>query len=243
MRSYRFIVLALIAAVLAFFVSGVWFSNTELNEKNQKLIEALKNKTAELMAELSDKKSELEKQNKVIQKLRVTNEKLQTEIQQLKSHKNNPVANSNSENSPTPAPSTGLHPKAKCRITAFTYNPGDPSVRLSVQFPDGSIRELAAPFRTAGQDEFFIITQLPPGTQVVVPEDNNGVWTVKVDSRKGYAAKITNPDNVEHSQLDYESNAEDFGGKRFESGEVFIILRQSGMTIYPPYYTRPDRQD
>lgn len=213
----------------------------QLNNTTKKLNQAVNSGRAKdnQIANLRKKIEKLEKtktnQEAIIQDLQAQLQNLRVRLQELEAQQTKPV----------PAVSSiGWHPNATCSIVAFNYHRGEPSVKLSLQYPDGGTEELEAPFKEnlTGPykgDMYFLIENLSPGTQVVLPV-GRGVWTVNVDNREGYVAKIKNPSDIEHSRLDYESNKEG-GGKTFKSGEAFIILKQSGMTIRPPSYTRPTR--
>lgn len=129
------------------------------------------------------------------------------------------------------------HPSAKCRITSWTYNERGKKIELTILHKSsGKTTQVSANFKTTKNDRFFLVNQLPSGLQVVMPDDSEGTWIVNVDARKGYVAKITDPNNISASKLDSSSNKDDYGGKTFESGEAFIILKSSGMTIRPPAY-------
>ena len=93
---------------------------------------------------------------------------------------------------------------------------------------------------TDSGDIFFKIDNLPDGLQIVIPDETGSKWTVTADGRAGnrkfdskgyFTAKIADADNIAYSALDGESNINDDGTKTFRSGEAFIILRRSGITI------------
>ena len=124
----------------------------------------------------------------------------------------------------------GWNKKAKAQIISWNFRKKDRQVVLTVL--DRKTRKTStkiAKFRTRGEDKFYLIDKLPEGLQAVVPEG----WTVNVDARTGFVAKIEDPDNIAGSALDNESNKDNNNGKTFTSGEAFIILRQSSMTIRP----------
>ena len=179
--------------------------------------------------------SQVAQQNKKIAAQGKTIQELQSQLQALQAR-----LNSTPQPAPSPASSAGWHPKANCRLTAFTYKPGDPCVKLTIEFRNGETDELDAPYDTYKGDKFFKIENLYPNLQVVMPTSSRGDWTVNVDVRDGYVAKI-DPQNIAGSKLDGKANKDNYGGKTFTSGEAFIILKQSGMTIRPPYYTAPSR--
>ena len=93
---------------------------------------------------------------------------------------------------------------------------------------------------TDNEDVYFSIKSLPAGLQVVLPSEGGNTWRVEADgragnktfnSKKGYfAAKINSVDDIANSALSGESRTEN-GRKIFVSGEGFIILRQSGITV------------
>ena len=94
---------------------------------------------------------------------------------------------------------------------------------------------------TESGDIFFTIKDLPEGLQVVIPDDGAEKWTITVDGRvgdrkfgnKGYfVAEIVDPDDIPYSELDGDSNIDEDGKKEFTSGEAFIILRKSSITIH-----------
>ena len=212
MRSCRLLVLLLTAILLVMAGSDVSFSDSS---RQQRAI----SKIRELKEEKSKPKPQ-KKPKKAAPKKRKTAPKPKPK-----------------PNKTVTAPSTGWHPQATCRVTAFTYNVGDSAVKLSVQYRNGATDEIPVPFDTNGEDKFFKIFSLPAGLQVILPQG----WTVNVDSREGFVAKIMNPNNIASSSLNYESNYDDWGGKTFTSGEAFIIAIQSGMTIRPQSYTAPTR--
>ena len=95
---------------------------------------------------------------------------------------------------------------------------------------------------TESGDIFFTVKDLPENLQVVIPKGIGDEWTVTADGRvgnrkignKGYfVAKIVDPDDITYSALDGESNITSEDIKTFTSGEAFIILRKSNITIRP----------
>lgn len=95
---------------------------------------------------------------------------------------------------------------------------------------------------TASGDIFFTVKDLPEGLQMVIPADDSNLWTVaemagkgskKSDSKNNFAAKIADTEDIPYSKLDSESNINADGTKTFRSGEGFIILRKSSITIRP----------
>lgn len=128
------------------------------------------------------------------------------------------------------------HPSAKSRVTSWEYNEKSRRVILTILHKSsGKTTTVVARFKTDKGDRYFKVDQLPSGLQVVMPNDDEGTWVVNVDSRSGYVAKIVDPDNISSSKLDGSSNKVG-GGKTFESGEAFMILKSSGMTVRPPIY-------
>ncbi|MBQ7543964.1 MAG: hypothetical protein IJT02_03375 [Synergistaceae bacterium] len=96
---------------------------------------------------------------------------------------------------------------------------------------------------TDNNEVYFSVKSLPAGLQVVVPSEDGSTWRVEADgragnksfnSKKGYfVAKINTVEDIANSEISGESRTE--GGKKiFTSGEGFIILRQSGITIKMP---------
>ena len=97
---------------------------------------------------------------------------------------------------------------------------------------------------TASGDIFFTVKDLPEGLQAVIPEGDGNSWTVTADGRtgnkkfdsKGYVvAKISDTEDIPYSKLDGESNINPDGTKTFRTGEGFIILRKSSITIRPTH--------
>ena len=122
------------------------------------------------------------------------------------------------------------HKKAKSQVIAWNFVKSSRQVVLTVL--DKRTRKTStktARFRIRGEDKFYFIDKLPEGLQAVVPEG----WTVNVDARSGFVAKIEDAENIAGSTLDNESNIDENNGKTFTSGEAFIILKQSAMTVRP----------
>lgn len=97
---------------------------------------------------------------------------------------------------------------------------------------------------TDSGDIFFTVKDLPEGLQVVIPTDDNNLWTVAEEARRGsrksdrrndFAAKIADTEDIPYSKLDTESNINEDGTKTFKPGEAFIILRRSTITIRPKH--------
>ena len=93
---------------------------------------------------------------------------------------------------------------------------------------------------TDDEKVYFNVKSLPAGLQVVLPSEDGNTWRVEADgragnktfnSKKGYfVAKINSIEDIANSDIDGDSKTE--GGKKiFTSGEGFIILRQSGITV------------
>lgn len=95
---------------------------------------------------------------------------------------------------------------------------------------------------TASGDIFFTVKELPEGLQAVIPEGDGNSWTVIADGRAGnkkfdskgyFVAKIADTEDIAYSKLDGESNVTADGAKAFKTGEGFVILRKSSITIRP----------
>ena len=186
--------------------------------------------------------SEVEAKNKKITELENRIQVLEKEIQELRTRLNaHPQMVSSQEGA-----LSGWHPNAECRVTGFIYKPGDPSVKLKVQYRSGEYADPDPETSETGNDgvQYFVIKGLPAGLQVVVPSG----YIVNVDGREDFVAKIDR-NNVDGAELDYASNVEYYtdenGDKHpartFKSGEVFILMKPGGMTIRPPFATAPKR--
>ena len=97
---------------------------------------------------------------------------------------------------------------------------------------------------TASGDIFFTVKDIPEGLQAVIPEGDGNSWTVTADGRTNskksdnksiFAAKIVDTEDIPYSKLDTESNTNADGTKTFKTGEGFIILRRSSITIRPAH--------
>ena len=97
---------------------------------------------------------------------------------------------------------------------------------------------------TESKDIFFTVKNLPEGLQVVIPEGDGNSWTITADGRTGnkkfdskgyFVAKISDTEDIPYSKLDGESNITADGTKTFKTGEGFIILRRSNLTIRPAH--------
>ena len=97
---------------------------------------------------------------------------------------------------------------------------------------------------TESGDIFFTVKDIPEGLQVVIPEGDGNSWTVTADGRTGnkkfdskgyFVAKISDTEDIPYSKLDGESNITADGTKTFKTGEGFIILRRSNLTIRPAH--------
>ena len=97
---------------------------------------------------------------------------------------------------------------------------------------------------TDSGDIFFTVKDIPEGLQAVIPEGDGNSWTIaidgrtgsrKSDNRSGFAAKIADTEDIPYSKLDTESNINPDGTKTFKTGEGFIILRKSTITIKPTH--------
>ena len=131
----------------------------------------------------------------------------------------------------------GWHPKAQGQIIVWDFNRDKNIVELTIL--DKTTQETFkafAKFKTNKGDRYFLSDSLPAGLQVVMPGSGIRNWVVNIDARKGYVEKIVNHDNIVNSPTDASSNKDDYGGKTFESGEAFLILKQTPMTIRPPIY-------
>lgn len=213
----------------------------ELNEANRQLKNA--------RGKSSQNNSEIKNLRNQVSSLKKERDSLKEEASSLKQRINNletriaELERTPSNQSLTPSHASyggGWFPNAHCRIVAFEHKPGESTVRLKIQYRNSpEIDVLEAPFRVNPsnvQDRFFKIETLPTVLQVVMPPADRGVWTVNVDATDGYVAKFLDPHDIENSVLDLQSNYDGYGGKTFVSGEAFVILRPSGMTIRPPVY-------
>ena len=92
---------------------------------------------------------------------------------------------------------------------------------------------------TESGDIFFMVKDLPEGLQAVIPEGDGNSWTVTADGRtdkKGHVVvKIIDIEDIPYSKLDGESNITSDDTKTFKTGEGFIILRRSNITIRPTH--------
>ena len=97
---------------------------------------------------------------------------------------------------------------------------------------------------TDSGDIFFTVKDIPEGLQVVIPEGDGNSWTITADGRTGnkkfdskgyFVAKISDTEDIPYSKLDGESNITADGTKTFKTGEGFIILRKSNLTIRPTH--------
>lgn len=208
----------------------------ELNEANRQLKNA-RGKSSKSNSEIKNLKNQ-------VSSLKQERDSLKGEVSSLKQKINDLEARiAGFERTPSnPSYGGGWAINANCRIVAFEHNPGESTVRLKIEYRNSpGIDVLEAPFRVEVnrdkvQDRFFKIETLPTVLQVVMPPADRGAWTVNVDATDGYVAKFLDPQDIENSMLDLQSNYDAYGGKTFVSGEAFEILRPSGMTIRPPVY-------
>lgn len=220
--------------------------------ENKKELQAAQRASKKKDSRIKELTEEIKSQNETISALESKLQAFEKEIRELREELKTLKEQSQdedvtvSEDEPAPVVSSGWHPQAQCRVTGFTYKPGDSSVKLKVQYKSGKYEKNDPKTSKTGNDgaQYFVIESLPAGLQIVVPDG----YTVNVDGRKDYVAKI-DPNNIEGSALDYTSNVEYYKGangkkipaRTFTSGEVFIIMKQSGMTIRPPFATAPRR--
>ena len=137
----------------------------------------------------------------------------------------------------TEVSSLSWHPKAKGQIVSWKFNYDRKIIEMTIidRATEKTFKAFAK-FKTSNGDRYFLSDSLPAGLQVVMPGDGIRNWVVNIDARKGFVEKIVSPDNIVNSPTDANANKDDYGGKTFETGEAFLILRQTPMTIRPPIY-------
>ena len=140
-----------------------------------------------------------------------------------------------------------FHPKATSQIVNWELlvddNTEEERLLLTILHNRGSQRitrlNVLSELTESG-DIFFSVKNIPENLQVVIPKDTGDDWKVIADGRvgnrkfdnKGYfVAKIVDPDDIAYSELDGQSNITSEDIKTFTTGEAFIILRKSGLTI------------
>ena len=200
-------------------------------QKEIKRLRGLTGKTSEQTKELKTLRLQVASQKKQISALKAEIEELKKQLAELQKQRGqNP--------SPTPLDTSGYvwHPSAKCQITNWSFNPGDKAVVLSLTFKNGKTVEVKAPKKRTGGDEYFLVTNLPAGLQLVVPGDDIETWVVNCDNRSGWVKMIQDPSNIAESKLSDANDHKEGNGKTFTSGEAIILVKQSGMTIRPPVY-------
>ena len=224
-KSIVFLLVLSVAAISSLYVLPVKAQSSSDNEvreemdklnknieKAQKSYDAIKrqlaNKNKALQSaqasgkakdsQIKSLKSQIAEQNKKLAAQEKRIHDLQTQLQTLRAQLQGNSGTPAPEQ-PDSSPSGGWNPQAICRITAFSYTPGDSCVKLTVEFKDGETEELEAPFGKTGQDTYFKIENIYAKTQVVMPVSSRGDWVVNVDSRSGYVAKI-DPSNIEGSK-------------------------------------------
>ena len=123
------------------------------------------------------------------------------------------------------------HKRAKAQVIAWNFKQSARTLTITLlDKKTGKSSIKAAKFRVRDGEKFYLADKLPEGLQAVVPEG----WTVNLDSRTaGFAAKISDPENIASSTLDSESNVDSNNTKTFTSGEAFIILKHGAMIIRP----------
>ena len=114
------------------------------------------------------------------------------------------------------------HKKAKSQVVAWNYSANNKTLTLTILDKNKKTSsEKPARFRIRNNEKVYVADKLPEGLQGVIPEG----WTVNFDEKAG-VAKIEDVDNITGSALDNTA-------RTFTSGEAFVILKTSAMTIKP----------
>ena len=114
------------------------------------------------------------------------------------------------------------HKKAKSQVVAWNYSANNKTMTLTILDKNKKTSsEKPARFRIRNNEKVYVADKLPEGLQGVIPEG----WTVNFDEKAG-VAKIEDVDNITGSALDNTA-------RTFTSGEAFVILKTSAMTIKP----------
>ncbi|MBQ9596084.1 MAG: hypothetical protein IJR35_09520 [Synergistaceae bacterium] len=118
------------------------------------------------------------------------------------------------------------HKKAKSQVVAWNYSANNKTMTLTILDKNKKTSsEKPARFRIRNNEKVYVADKLPEGLQGVIPEG----WTVNFDEKAG-VAKIEDVDNITGSALDNTA-------RTFTSGEAFVILKTSAMTIKPAEQT------
>ena len=118
------------------------------------------------------------------------------------------------------------HKKAKSQVVAWNYSANNKTLTLTILDKNKKTSsEKPARFRIRNNEKVYVADKLPEGLQGVIPEG----WTVNFDEKAG-VAKIEDVDNITGSALDNTA-------RTFTSGEAFVILKTSAMTIKPAEQT------
>ena len=118
------------------------------------------------------------------------------------------------------------HKKAKSQVAAWNYSANNKTLTLTILDKNKKTSsEKPARFRIRNNEKVYVADKLPEGLQGVIPEG----WTVNFDEKAG-VAKIEDVDNITGSALDNSA-------RTFTSGEAFVILKTSAMTIKPAEQT------
>ncbi|MBR0204482.1 MAG: hypothetical protein IJQ56_08970 [Synergistaceae bacterium] len=114
------------------------------------------------------------------------------------------------------------HKKAKSQVVAWNYSANNKTLTLTILDKNKKTSsEKPARFRIRNNEKVYVADKLPEGLQGIIPEG----WTVNFDEKAG-VAKIEDVDNITGSALDNTA-------RTFTSGEAFVILKTSAMTIKP----------
>ena len=118
------------------------------------------------------------------------------------------------------------HKKAKSQVVAWNYSANNKTLTLTILDKNKKTSsEKPARFRIRNNEKVYVADKLPEGLQGIIPEG----WTVNFDEKAG-VAKIEDVDNITGSALDNTA-------RTFTSGEAFVILKTSAMTIKPAEQT------
>ena len=135
----------------------------------------------------------------------------------------------------------GWHQNASCQVIAWELSRDvktDKNIIIFTVLHNRRNNRLTKLTATETDAKTFRVAGAPQGLQVFVPEG----WKFNADRRPGnrrfgrngyYAAKIITPDSLAKSKLDGNTNVQG-NVKTFTTGEAFIVLRQSALTIQPP---------